>query len=1531
VAVWNGTMRTRRAESSDCRGRCWPLYHALLALGCFGALAVGCGGEGGARECIPDDTLLETPRLCAIDDDCPCGSSCQFGTCAYECRSDQDCASGHCDAFGRCRDDASNATVAPAIVVPDPTLRTSADFLLLTDEHLTHTVAIAQDAESTLTVRVAGEPGLDVSCDGVSFEQDCFLDVPSGTDASFQVRANEDAIDGRAARVSIHPRRGAPSFVRAQLGVGDAGSLASPRTWGPLANGARLRGTARVLAAGAEGSQPVSVEGLPAVPVEMDVHPGVETQVVVIREPLGLILPQGGTLGRLRGEQITLPAWRHIPASDLTLPESEVVAQPQVRMLRLEDGVVAFELELMFGGFSEHRPYLRILFDLQRVGDAPAGPGPSVPPSYVSPFAPSRAEAPTPWESLAHARCGGAGCALAEAERFACTDDLDTLGDPAQLTDALIRTSGDVACESTGRAFALDYVLRIESSPAADRFGILNDCVSELASLGADPSSGASGACLHPLRVFGVLASTVDGVRNATSVDLQAALLAHRALQQVVELGSYIAREGQQATRFNAALGGDCGSASCPSLDELGAYLRAASRAADLLLHPRYGQLADAVAPTQPAVDYAAAAGLGVSYDGPPLAYSMMRTSVAWLELLETLLEEAHLAGADAPPEGVGVSTMRKALMLRAFASALAARAQDGAGLEGTEAEDFDAQAREFDRLFARNATRIVAMRRGENALGIDEGSVPLYLDRDVESPEARAFALTNYLLDPSGDNWIGRAIEHAEEAQRSARDAWATRLLLDTQELQIAQDLATHREAVKRDYGQQIASLCPVDGLTDVELLDALARGELELDPDTCFIDTTNPDCADFAPPRQVEPYQVVVDVCMAATLRRSSARAGFPEDPEHDAYLATIAGELESLRATRSPEGFVLSTASTTHTLPEAALARISFGVPTQPPAQAIDGFADFMPRTEEPSTVEDLDAFSALTAARARCEQIADANVGGTPPVAPQAPEALDRAECYRGGLGMAALATRAAFTDLEAARARLEEHYERYRIAVGTCTLQSQAQGLFADETRRFESEVAGLNKDINNLGMAADAFGGITNAASAAGTVGAAAGPYAAAAVAVTSLAATGLTMAADELQKEVDAKQEAHDGYMMAIQRELDLRLCMNEASKEMVGLRTASLEIQRASQELASTLLELQNLKRELATLVRSGVGALSDDVGPQPYAGMLWLDESLRLFETRMRLARRVTFLAAMAVDYERQECNADGFRDRILAAHTPAELSMVRDEMLASTANRQIGDGTVGDAFVVLSLRDDIFQLSDRRDAPEGEAKLSPSERLRLILTDPRYAVYDDGRYLGQRIPFELLPPQEEPLGYSVGHGYFAQNHCAERVWSVNVGIAGSEGITGSSTLTRVEMLKHNEFFSQWCRPRTACDNAPYQRTGIQPSTNLFLDPYADGSFLAVATSDPSPYSRVVLSNVRTDVARSDMEREDYGQGAQSGFAGRGLFGQYALFFPADAIRALCPDGRECGSSAGNALDLSRVDDIFIRFDYVAGVRP
>ena len=62
------------------------------------------------------------------------------------------------------------------------------------------------------------------------------------------------------------------------------------------------------------------------------------------------------------------------------------------------------------------------------------------------------------------------------------------------------------------------------------------------------------------------------------------------------------------------------------------------------------------------------------------------------------------------------------------------------------------------------------------------------------------------------------------------------------------------------------------------------------------------------------------------------------------------------------------------------------------------------------------------------------------------------------------------------------------------------------------------------------------------------------------------------------------------------------------------------------------------------------------------------------------------------------------------------------------------------------------------------------------------------------------------------------------------------------------------------------------------------------------------------------------RGEFEKENYSQGATTELAGRGLYGDYALFIPAGVLSV---DG-------GEGLRLERIDDILLRLDYVSVAR-
>jgi hypothetical protein len=181
---------------------------------------------------------------------------------------------------------------------------------------------------------------------------------------------------------------------------------------------------------------------------------------------------------------------------------------------------------------------------------------------------------------------------------------------------------------------------------------------------------------------------------------------------------------------------------------------------------------------------------------------------------------------------------------------------------------------------------------------------------------------------------------------------------------------------------------------------------------------------------------------------------------------------------------------------------------------------------------------------------------------------------------------------------------------------------------------------------------------------------------------------------------------------------------------------------------------------------------------------------------------------------------------------------------------------------------------------------------------------FAVAGDAEGMGAR--FEGFPP----------------NLCAERLWTVVVGIDGEPGVSGDSSLTRVELLKHNTFASR------VCGGGGLQSATVAPGRNLFLDPKYQ-SALAEIFDRPNAdaYSRAAFGAVRTNVSREAFEEQAYDQGAQTGFAGRGLFGQYALFFPAESLRYEVCGEDGCTTHNETGLDLSRVNDVLLRFEYVA----
>ena len=305
-------------------------------------------------------------------------------------------------------------------------------------------------------------------------------------------------------------------------------------------------------------------------------------------------------------------------------------------------------------------------------------------------------------------------------------------------------------------------------------------------------------------------------------------------------------------------------------------------------------------------------------------------------------------------------------------------------------------------------------------------------------------------------------------------------------------------------------------------------------------------------------------------------------------------------------------------------------------------------------------------------------------------------------------------------------------------------------------------------------------------------------------------------------------------------------------------------------------------------------------------------WVDEKIARFQRDFSRAKRFTYLAMRAVEYEFQQ--SLGLRSQILTAAHPDDLVEALDILDAERATRSINSRRPAPGTEVLSLRTDILALGDLQPPVSGERASTAALRLQDVLTSPEYAYYDeDGEYVGQAIPF------------AVSESGALRHRCGERLWRVTATIQGD--LTDvDEPRAQVYLLKRNVFNSQWCEGLD--DGTPYQQASTAGGSNLFT---ADATTVGRQGSEYTPALIYPWYNVR----RSDFYRDDYTQGSSEELAGRGLYGEYVLLFPHYGFLetpADCVEGNTCevGTSPGCSdpfRDLRRIEDVLLRFDYLS----
>jgi hypothetical protein len=354
--------------------------------------------------------------------------------------------------------------------------------------------------------------------------------------------------------------------------------------------------------------------------------------------------------------------------------------------------------------------------------------------------------------------------------------------------------------------------------------------------------------------------------------------------------------------------------------------------------------------------------------------------------------------------------------------------------------------------------------------------------------------------------------------------------------------------------------------------------------------------------------------------------------------------------------------------------------------------------------------------------------------------------------------------------------------------------------------------------------------------------------------------------------------------------------------------------QIVRRTTDTVAAGQEFENIKTATLRAYDEGTAALKAEQGRTlpSFAHSYWYDEKVEEFSKQFKWAKRLVYLAMRAVEYEFQE--SLGLRGDVLTATHPNQLSDAIRSMQAEVATRSINRSRPQEASVVLSLRDDVLGLVDMSlYAEPGERNSTPLQSLQAMLWNDKYALRDkNGKWVGQGIRFVVDPKMNSQL----------KDRCAERLWRITATIQG-DGLSSIEPGTPIKILKRNTFSSQWCEGKA--EGSPMQVGHLQPSRNLFKD--------QTGPSDPTENDAYSTASIYPwfNVRRSDFYKTTYQDGASEELAGRGLYGDYVLLFPAEMLEGKDvpnpPDGKLQASFKVNQFPLGRVEDVLIRFDYLS----
>ncbi len=1092
----------------------------------------------------------------------------------------------------------------------------------------------------------------------------------------------------------------------------------------------------------------------------------------------------------------------------------------------------------------------------------------------------------------------------------------------------------------------------------------------------------------HCVDVQRLLLSLGSGYPQSGPAPLEVQALAARTFQRWIKLHTFLAQEAIEQEGVGQILRQSGAPTAPPTLDASlqavlsGWALLLHPRFAAILegIDSRVLVQSDYRAWLDPEVRYPAGTDQG---GGLPAA--ILQNLDAAMHLAQIALQEAWSAGrtSDIPEL---TELLRETLVLRPLAYDLAARAQAAAAQTGANlawATTYQALDASLSADLQAFQLQLAAFLAGRNPLGIEDSDLPLYFLGANLGAGGQFAAVSDYLLGsgPGSTAWAPALVAQASTDLTAAETAYQQQQDRMLAQQEAASDEANREEALETQYGSQILNLCGTfANLPADQILDQAGN----LDGHSCYY-SSDTDChvSNQAFAQLVTPDDVKYQLCLIGALKASAGPNVMSTDPNLDQLAQTIQQQILKAEAQNLPSqeiaelvanlekqlkmtagdcnggqnaAYCVSSTSST-SVPQTEILAESFATIQVP---QVAGSSTLLSPSQESTTSTSTTALiqqlleqqsSVLAPQTQSAQQLCQLAVPSASTNLPSIGELnpnLTNGTCYQGSLGQLALAVQTAGQTLDLAEAHFSDAQSAYAAASQTClALQQQLMQSENVLEGQIDSSLQQVNQQMQTAQKVVGSLGGLLSRLiegaqqDCVSAPGFPAGIEAAIHLVGFPLGGVGsiancLAARAQQgsLQSQLSGAQQQQQQLMQQLQTTsatlmaqdaTALQACANNVSQYFLAVQNASTEVQQAVNAEISAQYQLNNQAQQVGLLLAEGRQSLAVMRGHSviPPDADFWLRSDIETYQRDFQLAQLATYLAERSVEYEYQISLAD--RAKTLAAQSPSDLSGVLEDLYLAAGSRQINGASPSDLEVVISLRDQLLQLADQTKLPVDRQRLTATQRFQMLLRSPKYASYDSqGNYLGQKIPFSLVPEGTLKIGNAQGITVLAGSDCAERLWNVNASVLGSEPLlygNQNQVFTNIDLLKSNTFYSQWCgNPPTG--GPPFQVASVDPGRNLFEIPSqgaAVGNNFGVSSTETQYTTARIQAFFNVDA--TTFEASSYDNGSTQELAARGLFGDYALFLPASTLSQQTPAG------ATNGLILNNVSDILLRLDYVS----